>query len=89
MGPVRTVRINPTLANATSVIALLANRRFKTENETRFVALLQEELQYYIDTLTQRGSAITYTLRYKKDSYTLEEAKNEIENKSSAQNTGI
>lgn len=53
----------------------------RSENETKLIELLREELQYYIDTLTQRGDGITYSLKYTKDSYTLEEAKDEINRK--------
>lgn len=49
--------------------------------ELSFIDELIAELDYYHTELQNRGSNISYTLRYKKDSYTLEEAKAEIERK--------
>ncbi len=49
----------------------------------RFRNLLKQEIQYYVDELkkedTDQWKNITYTLRYKKDSYSLEEARVELE----------
>ncbi len=61
----------------------------RSENETKLIELLREELQYYIDTLTQRGDGITYSLKYTKDSYTLQEAKDEINKKQSIPDSKI
>ncbi len=81
---IRDLRKNPTLISVKRSLALLTNnsqRSNLSNNEKKLIEGLIQELHSYQEVLTRIGENITYTLRYKKDSFTLDEAKKEIERK--------
>lgn len=83
---IRDLRKNPTLVSikkSLSILATNSQRSNLSNNEKKLIEGLIQELNSYEETLTNIGNSITYTLRYKKDAYTLQEAKNEIEKKPS------
>ncbi len=89
---IRDLRKNPTLVSikkSLSILATNSQRSNLSNNEKKLIEGLIQELNSYEETLTKIGNNITYTLQYKKDSFTLEEAKKEIERKPTEVSNGV
>ena len=85
-------RKNPSLKNVSLALKdLKMNMTLRSLNQTEIDLMnaIKTELDSYSEILTKLYANITYTLRYNKDSYTLQEAKDEMEKKPLEQYTGI
>ena len=88
----REARKNPSLKNVSLALKdLKMNMTLRSLNKTEIDLMnaIKTELDSYSETLTKLGASITYSLKYTKDSYTLQEAKDEMEKKPLEQYTGI
>lgn len=78
------VRLEPTIKNIKIALSVLAKEQLRpnqTSNEEVLISWLTSEMEFYKAEIQKITTNITYTLRYKKDTYTLEEARAEIEKK--------
>ncbi len=81
---VKNVRVSPTLFNIGSTLLILERESTKsgiTTNEQTLISWLKNEMEYYKKELQKIAETMSYILRYKKENFTLEEAKIELEEK--------
>ncbi len=78
------IRENPRLqdiASAKLVLDKASQNSTLSSEERNLISWLKEEMKFYEDELNKMDSGITYELKYKKTTYTLEEARQEIDKK--------